>query len=207
MTEYEQGKARLIEHVKGLLTPLNMTDERKRVQDLADRLNAITEELDELWFDLEFEHDKPPEKGVRLDGMPIEYPDYGCSFQGTLSYMRDLAASAQRVAESYPNPRKRHALPAAATGLVSLWYAHEKPRPSLYVAGPAVAELASLCAAAGIEVHDGTAPVPKGRKRVRIKGAVTADRLRGELTDALTRFDPTFQPTWVHHVLTGRWEW
>jgi len=215
VTEYEEGKARLVEHVKRLIDPPNMTENRKQAQGLADRLSSIIEELDEHWFDLEFEHDRPPERGVGLDGLPIEYPDYGCSFQGTLCYMRDLAASVQRVAKSYPDSRKRPALPAAALGLVALWCAHGKPKPSLYAGGDAVSELVELCAAVGLKVHDGTEPIDKDRKRkrtpgvvprVRISGAITRDGLRGVLASALEEFDPYFQPTWVHHVLTGRWE-
>lgn len=190
MMEYEQGKARLVEYVKRLCNPPNLTERRKQAEDLAKRLEALADELDDaspIWFDLECEHDRPPERVVAVDGMPVLWPDFRCSFKGTLGYMRDLAESARRVAESYPNPRKRPALPFAATGFVWLRREFGFPLPSLYEAGEDVLEFDLICKAAGI-----------------FKSPIT---LRNALSAALKEWenDRHMQPTWVHYVLTGSW--
>lgn len=189
-TEYKSAKLRLIERVKPLVVPVNFTENRDRVTDIADRLAELVEELDgqsSAAFDLEMEHDKPQEKCVGLDGMPIVWPDYRCSFKGTLVYMRDLAGSARRVADAYPEPRKRPALPSAATGFVWLRREFGFPMPSLYSDGDDVRELGDICEAAGMH----KAP----------------ETLRNALSVALREWenDRHMQPGWVHYVLTGRW--
>lgn len=188
--EYESAKLRLVERVRALVVPVNFTDQRDRMTDLSERLAELVDELEGPTpgvFDLENEHDKPQEKGVGLDGLPIVWPDYRCSFKGTLGYMRDLAESARRVADSYPEPRKRPALPAAATGFVWLRREFGLPAPSLYGAGDDVREFASICTAAGIH----KAP----------------ETLRNALSVALKEWenDRHMQPGWVHYVLTGSW--
>lgn len=187
-TEYASAKLRLIERVKSLVVPVNFTDQRDRMTDIAERMAEMVEELDGQspgLFDLENEHDKPQDKGVGIDGMPIVWPDYRCSFKGTLGYMRDLAESARRVADSYPEPRKRPALPAAATGFVWLRCEFGFSMPSLYSEGDDVRELGGICAAAGLH----KAP----------------ETLRNALSAALREWenDRHMQPGWVHYVLTG----
>lgn len=188
--EYESAKLRLVERVRALAVPVNFTDQRDRMTDLADRLAELVEVLDgqspEV-FDLETEHDRPQDRGVGLDGMPIVWPDFRCSFKGTLVYMRDLAESARRVADGYPEPRKRPALPAAATGFVWLRREFGFPMPSLYDDGDDVREFADICLAAGLHKAPAT--------------------LRNALSVALKEWehDRHMQPGWVHYVLTGRW--
>lgn len=189
-TEYEAAKLRLVERVKGLVVPVNFTDQRDRMTDISERLAELVDELDGQSpgvFDLETEHDKPPEKGVGLDGLPIVWPDYRCSFKGTLGYMRDLAESARRVAASYPEPRRRPALPAAATGFVWLRREFGYPSPSLYDTGGDVREFGGICEAAGLH----KAP----------------ETLRNALSVALREWENErhMQPGWVHYVITGRW--
>ncbi len=187
---YELAKLRLIERVRALVVPVNFTDQRDRMTNLSERLAELVDELDGQapeMFDLENEHDKPQEKGVGLDGLPIVWPDYRCSFKGTLGYMRDLAESAKRVAESYPEPKKRPALPAAATGFVWLRREFGCAAPSLYSAGEDVREFGGICAAAGLH----KAP----------------ETLRNALSVALREWENErhMQPGWVHYVITGRW--
>lgn len=189
-TEYESAKLRLVERVKWLVVPVNFTDQRDRMTDISERLAELVDELDGQSpgvFCLENEHDKPLENGVGPDGLPIVWPDYRCSFKGTLGYMRDLAESAKRVAESYPEPRKRPALPAAATGFVWLRREFGFSRPSLYSDGPDVREFGGICEAAGLH----KAP----------------ETLRLALSVALREWenDRHMQPGWVHYVLTGDW--
>ena len=189
-TEYASARLRLIERVKPLVVPVDFTDQRDRVTDLAERMAELVEELEgqspEL-FDMECEHDKPQGNGVGFDGMPIVWPDYRCSYKGTLVYMRDLADSARRVADSYPGSRKRPALPSAAIGFVWLRREFGFPMPSLYNYGDDVRELGGICEAAGMH----KAP----------------ETLRNALSVALRewRDDRHMQPSWVHYVLTGSW--
>lgn len=188
--EYKSAKLRLVERVRALVVPVNFNDQRERMTDLSERLAELVDELDEQspgLFDLEDEHDKPQAKGVGLDGMPILWPDFRCSFKGTLIYMRDLADSARRVSDSYPEPRKRPALPAAATGFVWLRREFGYPAPSLYAAGGDVREFGEICKAAGLH----KAP----------------ETLRNALSVALKEWenDRHMQPGWVHYVLTGSW--
>lgn len=188
--EYESAKLRLIERVKGLVEPVNFTNQRDRMTNLSERLADLVDELDGQspgMFDLENEHDKPQEKGVGLDGLPIVWPDFRCSFKGTLVYMRDLADSARRVAESYPEPRKKPALPAAATGFIWLRREFGFSLPSLYSDGGDVREFGGICTAAGLH----KAP----------------ETLRNALSVALREWenDRHMQPGWVHYVLTGDW--
>lgn len=188
--EYESAKRRLVDRVRAIVVPVNFTDERHRMADLSERLAELVEELDGQspgMFDLENEHDKPQAKGIGLDGMPIVWPDFRCSFKGTLVHMRDLADSARRVADSYPEPRKRPALPTAATGFIWLRREFGFPAPSLYGAGDDVREFASICTAAGLH----KAP----------------ETLRNALSVALREWenDPHMRPGWVHYVLTGSW--
>lgn len=187
---YESAKHRLIERVRGLVVPVNFSDQRARMADLAERLAELVDELDgqsTSVFDLENEHDRPPEMGVGLDGMPIVWPNFRCSFKGTLSHMRDLSDSARRVAEGYPEPKKRPALPAAATGFVWLRREFGFPIPRLYSEGDDLREFGSICSAAGIH----KAP----------------ETLRNAVSMALREWenDRHMQPGWVHYVLTGRW--
>lgn len=190
LREYEAAKQRLIERVKPLVVPVNFADHRERMADIANRLRELVDELDgqspEV-LDLESEHDKPQEKGIGQDGMPIFWPDFRCSFKGTLIYMRDLADSARRVSDSYPEPRKRPALPSAATGFVWLRREFGFPSPSLYSAGDDVREFGGICEAAGMH----KAP----------------ETLRNALSGALKEWenDRHMQPDWVHYVLTGSW--
>lgn len=188
-TEYESAKLRLIERVRGLV-PVNLTDQRDRMVDLSERLEELVDELDGQSsgvLDLENEHDKPQEKGVGLDGMPIVWPDFRCSYKGTLIYMRDLADSAMRVADGYPEPRKRPALPSAATGFVWLRREFGFPMPALYSDGEDVREFGEICKSAGLH----KAP----------------ETLRNALSVALREWgnDRHLQPGWVHYVLTGNW--
>lgn len=185
---YEAAKQRLIDQVRPMVAVVNFTDQRAYMADLAGRLSELADELDEQvpgLFDLEEEHDKPQDRETGPDGMPVMWPDFRCSFKGTLTYMRDLADSARRVAGSYPEPRKRLALPHAAAGYV--WLRHEfgLRMPSLYNDGEDLREFSDLCTAAGIH----RAP----------------ETLRNAMSQALKDWesDPHMQPGWVHYVLTG----
>lgn len=186
---YEAAKRRLVAHVKDLRSQPNLTSQRKAAEAFADRLERLAADLggvSALLYDVEEEHDKDPGTVPGKDGLPVPVPDWGTSYQATLEKMRDLASTFRRVAAAYPTSTTRFALPAAALGLVAIWYEHGKPRPSLYVGGEAVRELAELC------------------EEVRI--VLSAESYKAALSKALEAFEPTYSPPWVHHVLTGRWE-
>lgn len=187
--DYGESKRRLAAYVRELKSPPNLTSQRKAAEAFAERLESLAIDLggvSALLSDVEEEHDKDPGTVPGPDGLPVPVPDWGTSYQATLGKMRDLAATFRRVAAAYPASTARFALPAAALGLVAIWYEHGKPRPSLYVGGEAVRELAELCEEVGI---------------VR-----SAESYKAALSNAMEAFEPTYSPPWVHHVLTGRWE-
>lgn len=177
---YDQGKQRLTEYVRNLKEPWNPTPLSREINGLADRLESVLRELETpsaSQFDIECEHDKPEQQPIGLDGLPIEMPDWRCSYQGTLLHMRELLASARRTAEGLPNPRKRYALERAATGVVWLFYEHRQQIPKLYEGGDGVRELAAICEAAGI--------------------AKSAGAYRGALSVAIKEFDHHMVPGWL----------
>lgn len=176
---YQAARARLVERVKELKNQrFDSTAAKKRATLFADRLRSLATDLEmdneaALW-DVEDVHDEAAEF-------------WGGNFKTTLRYMKDLAESFDTVVSKYPDPRKKFALPAAALGLVALWYEHGRPRPSMYVGGPAVKELSELCSEAGL--------------------ALGEESYKAALSRAISDFDPHFKPPWVHHVLTGSWDW
>lgn len=185
MKTYEAGIARLIEHVRAMhRNEWSPTSKRKALESIAARIYELADLLDEQGTnqsDIEELHNRPPEPEVGPDGYPVAVDDFGCSYKGTIMYMRDLAKSARRVADELPDPRRKPALPFAAYALLHLRYQHGLERPALSDGGDAVRELRAVCEAAGIHL--------------------SSERLRGALAEALHAFDPHFRPYYIDDLL------
>jgi hypothetical protein len=184
VASYEEGRQRLIAYVRRLNeSRWNWTQHQQEIDGLANRLERVLHELEDtssVTFDIECEHDKPLPTETGFDGLPINPPDWRSSYQATLLHMRDLVDSARRASAAFPNSRERFALPRAATGLVWLLYEHNKQPPKLYVNGPAVKELKSICEAAGLQKE--------------------IESYRGALKKATGEFDRHMTPVWLHQA-------
>lgn len=149
-------------------------EDSRRHRGLAKRLRSIASTLDEQeWFFLEGEFDKDPPPRVVEDGSWIAHPGANTArYKGLLSRLLELAETAERLADENPKPRTKPELPMAADFFLHLWLAAGRDRPSLYDKGAAVEALQGVLEKAG---HP-----------------LSAERVRGILSDALEKFDPHF---------------
>jgi hypothetical protein len=188
LTAYTDRIARLAERVRAMNeADWSPTPKRREAEALAVRLVDLADYLDSagtLQFDLEELHDRPPPSLVGEDGYPR--PDglaesLQCSYKATIWRMRDLADSARHLTDELPDPRRKAALPFAIMGFLHLRHRYGFPRPTLYAAGPAVAELAALVERAGIHL--------------------SVESLRNALSAGLKDFDPFLIPPGLHDYL------
>jgi len=149
-------------------------EKSRRHQGLAKRLRSIASTLDgQEWFFLEGEFDKDPPPRVVEDGSWIAHPGANTArYKGLLSRLIELAETAERCADESPKPRTKPELPMAADFFLHLWLAAGRDRPALYDKGAAVEALQGVLENAG---HP-----------------LSAERVRGILSDALKKFDPHF---------------
>ncbi len=149
-------------------------EDSRRHRGLATRLRSITSMLDEQeWLYLECEFDKDPPPRVGDDGSWIAHPGANTArYKGLLSQLTELAETADRLAEENPKPRTKPELPIAADFFLHLWLAAGRDKPSLYDKSAAVEALQGVLENAG---HP-----------------LSAERVRGILSDALEKFDPHF---------------
>lgn len=185
MGSYEEGVVRLAKRVRLMNeAEYSPTPEKKAAEHIAaklDELAALLKKQGSAQTGIEELHDRPPIPGVGLDGMPVEPVDIGCSYKATTWHMRALAESAREYAKGLPNPRTKNALPFAANALLHLRYRHGFPRPTLYIEGQDVGELRRIVETAGM--------------------ALSPERLRNALSDALREFDPHFVPPGVGELI------
>ena len=184
---YNRAFARLIQRVRALEQTereWSPTPKRKRIEEVAAKLDELATYLEghgSDQFDIEEEHNRQPAPEVGPDGWPRAVERPWPSYKATVWHMRDLAASARRVADDLPSPRKKRALPFAALALLHLRYNHGYARPVLSDSSEDVFELKRLCEEAGIVLSD--------------------TRLRGALAEAFDSFDPTFCPYYIEDLI------
>jgi hypothetical protein len=125
------------------------------------------------WFYLECEFDEDPQPEIGADGLRIPYfGNNAARYSSLISRLRELAETAERMADEIPKPRTKPEIPMAADFFLHLWQAAGNGRPTLYDGGPAVTALADALSKAGY--------------------SLSPERVRGILTDALNKFDPHF---------------
>lgn len=138
MTEYEQGKARLVHFVRQHCKPVNLTAYGRQLKGMATRLDDLRRDLggpEWLWLEIAYN----------------EIEDAGsATFDQVIASIKDLADKARQLATELPKPQARPATRYAAEGFVALRHWHRMPMPSLYTQGPDVAELAQICEQAGV---------------------------------------------------------
>lgn len=146
----------------------------RRHRGLAERLRAIAALLDEdEWFYLEEEFNKDPPPEVGEDGTKIPYPGNNAArYKGLLWRLRELADTADSLADGNPKPRTKPELPIAADFFLHLWLEAGNDRPTLYDGSPAVTALRSVLVDAGCPL--------------------SPERVRGILSEALNKFDPFY---------------
>lgn len=149
-------------------------EDSRRHLGLASKLMSTVDLLNgEEWFYLECEFDKDPPPTISANGLPILYPGNNAArYKILLSQLRELAETAERLADANPKPRTKPEIPMAADFFLHLWLAAGNKRPTLYDAGPAVTALSGTLSAGGYVVSN--------------------ERVRGILTEALNKFDPHF---------------
>lgn len=152
----------------------DFSEDSRRHHGLATKLMATAALLDsQEWFYLEerFDEDPPPEIGA--DGLRIPYPGNNAArYKILLSQLRELAETADRLANENPKPRTKPEIPMAADFFLHLWMAAGNARPTLYDTGLAVTALSKALSVGGY--------------------VLSKERVRGILTVALSKFDPHF---------------
>ncbi len=171
---YQVAVTRLICQVRSMKEGgWSPTPERKSAELIADLLCELSARLEEY--------------GPAQDSIEVAHDNAWASVPGAPTYagisgsIRNLAATARKVADELPDPRKKHALPFAALALLHLRYRHRFPAPSLYDDGDDVRELTRVLGEAGIYLAPQT--------------------VRNALSDALKSFDPLHPPDSIAEVL------
>ncbi len=149
-------------------------EDSRRYRGLAAKLMSTTVLLDgQEWFYLECAFDQDPPPTIGADGLPIPYRGNNAArYKILLSQLRELAETADRLADENPKPRTKTEIPMTADFFLHLWLAAGNEKPTLYESGPAVTTLAGALSKAGY--------------------CLSNERVRGILTEALKRFDPHF---------------
>ena len=152
------------------------TESANRHRDLAKKVEAVVDLLDrQCWLFLEDEVDGDPPPETGLDGLPIVTSETNAGrYQGTILRLREIADTATRIANEYPNPRAKPELVQAAKYFLHIWLESEKNRPILYDKGGAVTDFKAVLDAA--------------------RYVVTPSRVRGILAEALKDFNPHYHP-------------
>ncbi len=152
----------------------DFTENTRRHRGLAERLRAIAATLDEQeWFYLECKYDEDPPPSVGEDGRLISDPGANAArYKGLLWRLRELAETADRMADENPKSRTKPELSMAADFFLHLWLAAGNDKPRLYDKGAAVTALSAVL---------GKADCP-----------LSTVRVRGILADALKKFDPHY---------------
>lgn len=183
MLDYEQSIAKLIDRVKQIHeVNWSPTPEAKALEALANKLEETIAMMDEsAYWELEDAFDQPQQGWVRFDGTREPDIDRSGRYASIRWAMYEVAEFARAKKDELPNPKKKHALPFAAIGLLHIMYEAGKERPKLYDRSEAVKELGRICDAANI--------------------ALSPERLRGALTEALATFDPLYCDDGVNGIL------
>lgn len=183
--DYEASKRKLSERLRQMNeSTYSPTPEVRRLRELAEHLDKTADTLSELrWAELEAAVDANPLPGWEPSGWPV-YPDENRAgrFKGTVVRLREIAAIAREQAEALPNPRQDPVLPYGATVLLHLMYECDRPVPTMYDGGNAVAEFREVCTAAGIYK--------------------SPERLRTALSAAWREFDASSPPPGFEYILT-----
>jgi hypothetical protein len=150
------------------------SEDLRRHRGLATKLMSTAALLDsQEWFYLECAFDEDPPPTIGNDGLSIPYPSNNTArYKILLSQLRELAETADRLADENPKPRTKPEIPMAADFFLHLWLAAGNERPTLYDTGPAVTALKAALSAGGY--------------------VLSGERVRGILTEALSKFDPHF---------------
>jgi hypothetical protein len=173
--DLDASLGRLSEWLAGLrANGYDFGEDSRRYHGLATKLMSTAALLDgQEWFYLECGFDEDPPHTIGADGLPIPYPGNNAArYKILLSQLRELAETAERLADENPKPRTKPEIPMAADFFLHLWLASGNKRPTLYEHGPAVTALAGALSAAGY--------------------CLSNERVRGILTEALNKFDPHF---------------
>ena len=153
-----EGVARVVQAVKrqdeldnddGSLTPYRKELEAfvQRLEDLATFLSEATL----VAFHVQPIHERPH---IGADGHPIEgRPRSVLQISDDLS---KLAESTRLAIDELPRRRKKTALRLAALGYAHLAYEAGRSRPTSYVNGHDVQEIAQICKSAGLRLSDET---------------------------------------------------
>jgi hypothetical protein len=143
---------------------------------LAEQLESVAELLDgQQWCYLEDEVDKDPPPQIGLDGRPIATSaTIAGSYQGTILRLREIADTAKRIADEYPNSNAKPELKRAAGYFLHIWHEAGKDRPAIYDNGEAVLAFKSVLDTA--------------------KYVMDSSSVRGLIRIALKEFDPLFHP-------------
>lgn len=183
MLDYEQSIAKLIDRVKQIHgSTWSPTPEAKALEALANKLDETIKMMDaDTYWDIEEAFNQPQPGRIRDDGTKEPDIDRSGHYSSIRWAMYELAEFARTKKEELPNPKKKHALPFAAIGLLHIMYQAGMARPKLYDQSDAVKELGRICDAANI--------------------VLSPERLRGALTKALETFDPLYCDDGVNEIL------
>lgn len=152
------------------------TEGEKRHRVLAAKLEAVAEMLNGAeWIFLEGEVDRDPPPEIGIDGWPTVTDETNAGrYRGTILRLREIAETAARLADEYPNSRARPELGQAAGYFLHIWYEAGKARPAIYGNSEAVTAFKAILDAGGY--------------------TLSPERVRGILAPALKTFDPNFYP-------------
>lgn len=183
MLDYEKSIAKLIERV-GLIhtSGYSPTEESKALNALAQKLDETIGLMDQdSYWELEDAFNQPSPGSVRIDGSKEEDVERAGRYANIRWGMYELADFARRKKGELPHRNKKHAVPFAATGLLHIMYQAGKDFPKLYDHSEAVKELGRVCNGANI--------------------VLSAERLRGALTESLESFDPNYRDAGIDEIL------
>ena len=183
MLDYEKSIAKLIERVGQINeSGWSPTPEANALKELAEKLEEVISLMDrDTYWQLEDAFNQPERGWVRDDGTREPDIDRAGRYAAIRWGMRELSEFAITNRNELPNPKKKHALPFAATGLLHIMYESGMDRPTLYNDGFAVKELTRICTGAGIYL--------------------STETLRGALKKALDQFDPLYRDAGISDIL------
>lgn len=185
MYDYTASLARLTRRLADMtMAEWSPTPRVNELRKIAEDLNGLADRL--VWdLGLEEAWERPDPTEIGIDGWPVEVQagKFG-RYQHLLKEMRDLAATANREADSLPNSRARIWQPWVADIYLHIRHQCGMNRPSAYIDGPGVIDLAETI----------NAVLPEGRKLDR--GTV-----KNLLSAALRTFNPLSFPDELFEIL------
>ncbi len=169
----------------------------KELKALAKHLVRTADMLDSgQWMYLEHVFDTAPDPVIMPDGtVNYDPPEFGPNgwpittdetnagrYSSTVCNLRDLASTALREANQYPNSRAKPELARAANLFLHIWLEAGKDRPTFYDGAVTEGSQGSEAVSAFKSVLDGAGYV------------LSKSRVRGILIEAWALFDPHFFP-------------